>query len=96
MAVRNLTVKFLEIRSGAKANRSLRSGDDDDADGELLRVSSRRIYVCIYVYLFGLLRWIKRQKREREEKREQSERQTDRAPGGHGIDGIGKIESTGR
>ncbi len=46
MAVRNLTVKFLEIRSGAKANRSLRSGDDDDADGELLRVS-----VVIEIYM---------------------------------------------
>lgn len=37
MAVRNLTVKFLEIRSGTKANRSLRGSDkDEEGDKELL------------------------------------------------------------
>lgn len=37
MATRNLTRQFLEIRSGAKANRSLRKDESsDETDSELL------------------------------------------------------------
>lgn len=43
MATRNLTKLFIDYRSSAKANRSLRGREDDDTDDGLLEVSSTNI-----------------------------------------------------
>lgn len=49
MATRNLTKKYIELRNGAKANRSLHGGTfhSEDGDSGLLKV----VFECFFFFV---------------------------------------------